>query len=172
LVVQQNHNGIPPQSKKREEGDKFKLASITDFDMASETHRALVVSSTDQPVSVQIMPKPQVTPGSAIVQILVAGVLPYAHAIYNGTRGALFPTPLVIGSSAVGRIIAVGADATLLKPDQLVIIDIFTRARDDRDSCILFGYRDGATSSSRKLIAGEWRDATYAEFAKVPLRTE
>jgi D-arabinose 1-dehydrogenase-like Zn-dependent alcohol dehydrogenase len=94
--------------------------------------------------STRLCSKPQATPGSAIV----------------------IPTPLVIGSAAVGRITAVGNNATFLKPGYL-IIDIFIC--DDRDSCILFGYRDGATPSSRTLIAGEWRDETYAEFTKAPL---
>ncbi|KAI4184305.1 MAG: hypothetical protein L6R41_004836 [Letrouitia leprolyta] len=137
--------------------------------MAQGNHRALVLPSLSTPPSVQIIPKPTSTPGSALVRILFAHVLPYARSIYNGTRGAPMPTPLVIGSSAIARIESVGADATLLSPGQLVLIDIFIHARDDPTTSILFGYREGPTEASKKLMAEAWRDSTYAEFARVPL---
>lgn len=137
--------------------------------MSQETHRALVLSSFFSPPSVEVIPKPTSTPGSALVRILVASVLPYARTVYNGTRGVPMPIPLVIGSSAIGRIESVGADATSLSPRQLVWIDSFIRARDDPTTSILFGYREGPTEGSRKLMAEGWRDSTYAEFARVPL---
>ncbi|KAL9610116.1 MAG: hypothetical protein Q9167_005162 [Letrouitia subvulpina] len=137
--------------------------------MANATHRALILSSTNAPASVENVPKPMATPGSAVVRIIVANVLPYARAVYSGNRGAPFPTPLVIGSTAIGRVDSVGPDASSLCPGHLVWVDIMIRARDDPNNSILFGYRTGLTEAGKKLIEGEWRDATYAEFAKVPL---
>ncbi|KAI4214937.1 MAG: hypothetical protein LQ351_002652 [Letrouitia transgressa] len=137
--------------------------------MASETHRALILSSTSIPASVENVPKPKATPGSAVVRIIVANVLPYARAAYSGNRDAPFPTPLVIGSTAIGRVDSVGPDASCLSQGQLVWVDCMIRARDDPSNSILFGFRTGPTEAGNKLIEGEWRDATYAEFAKVPL---
>src|SRR2546430_11719700 len=45
------------------------------------------------------------------------------RSIYNGTRKYSYPTPLVTGSSAVGRVAAVGPDATTLVPGQLVFVE-------------------------------------------------
>lgn len=137
--------------------------------MAEETHRALVLPSLSSPASVQVIPKPTSTPGSALVRVIIANVLPYARIAYNGTRGTPMPTPLVIGSSAIGRIESVGPDATSLSAGQLVWIDSFIRARDDPATSFLFGFREGPTEGSKKLMADAWRDSTYAEFARVPL---
>lgn len=134
-----------------------------------KTHRALVLRSTNKPPEVEVISTPQPTPGSLIVRILVASIVPYMRDIYNGTRQFPFPMPLVIGSSAIGRVAAVGPDTTYLKPGQLVHIDMFVRGRDDPTACFLFGIHEGFTEGSRKLMHGEWRDTTYAEYAKMPL---
>lgn len=134
-----------------------------------KTHRALVLSSTTEPPTVQTIPTPQATAGSAIVRILVANVIANSRDIYNGKKKYAFPTPIVIGSSAIGRIAAVGPDATLLTPGQLVLVDVITRGRDDPSAVFLSGLHEGFTNGSRKLMYGEWRDSTYAEYAKAPL---
>ena len=134
-----------------------------------ETHRALVLPSITELPKVETVSTPQPTPGSAIVRVLVAGVIPYMRDIYNGTRQFAFPTPLVIGTSAIGRIAAVGPDATILRPGQLVQVDCLIRGRDDPTAAFLFGIHEGFTDGSRKLMHGEWRNSTFAEYAKVPL---
>ena len=134
-----------------------------------KSQRALVLHSTNEPPKVEVIPTPQPTPGSVIVRILVASVLPYTREIYDGTRQYAFPIPLVIGSSAIGRVAAVGPDTTFLKPGQLVHVDVFARGRDDPTALFLFGVHEGFTEGSKKLMHGEWRDATYAEYAKMPL---
>ena len=134
-----------------------------------KTHRALILRSTDEPLKVEVIPTPQPTPGSVTVRILVASVIPYVRDIYNGTRQYPIPMPLVIGSSAIGRVAVVGPDTTFLKPGQLVHVDTFLRGRDDPTALCLFGIHEGYTEGSRTLMHGEWRDATYAEYAKVPL---
>lgn len=133
------------------------------------THRALVLSSTTKSPTVRTIPTPQPTPGSAVVRILVASVIPYMRDIYNGTRQYPYPTPLVIGTGAIGRVAAVGPDATSLQPGQLVHVDAVIRGRDDSTAVFLFGAHEGFTESSRRLMHGEWRDATFAEYAKIPL---
>ena len=117
------------------------------------THRALVVTSISEPLKVQSLPIPQVTTGSAIVRILSAGVLSYAREIYTGKRQYPFPTPLVAGTSAVGRIVTVGPDATLLKPGDLVHVDCTIRGRDDPTAIMLSGISDGFSEGSKKLMS-------------------
>lgn len=112
---------------------------------------------------------PQAGPGSAVVRVLVAGVLTYAGKVYSGKKPYLYPVPFVPGSSAIGRIAAVGADATRLKPGQLVYFDCYIHGRDDNTSLILHGLSAGFTPGSNMLMESTWRDSTYAEYAKVPL---
>ncbi|MCJ1399487.1 hypothetical protein MMC11_002689 [Xylographa trunciseda] len=134
-----------------------------------KTHRALVLNSTTEPPTVQTIATPQSGPGSAIVQVIVANVLSYSRDIYNGKRNYAYPTPLVIGCSAIARIASLGPDATALTLGQLVLIDSLLRGRDDPTAACLSGVHEGFTDGSRTLMRGEWRDSTYAEYMKVPL---
>jgi threonine dehydrogenase-like Zn-dependent dehydrogenase len=104
-----------------------------------------------------------------MIRVLSAGVLTYADRVYSGRKPYPYPEPFVIGSSAIGRVAAVGPDATSLKPEQLVFFDSFIQGRDNPNSLILHGLSAGFDTASKKLMEGEWRDGTYAEYAKVPL---
>ncbi|MCJ1359636.1 MAG: hypothetical protein MMC33_009638 [Icmadophila ericetorum] len=133
------------------------------------THRAVVCTSTSEPLRVQHLPTPKPTPGSAVVQILVVNVIGYGGDVYNGKLNYPFPTPLVIGNSAIARVVAVGPDASSLKVGTLVLVDAVIRGRDDPTNIFLLGAHQGATEGSKKLMDGEWRNATCAEYAKLPL---
>lgn len=133
------------------------------------THKALVQEVYGQPLKVKRIPTPQQSPGSAIIRVLCAPIVSYMRDVYNGKRKYPYPTPIVIGTSAIGRIAAIGSDATLLKEGDLVYFDCTIRGRDDSSAIILMGLAQGIGEGSRKLMEGEWRDSTYAEFAKVPL---
>jgi D-arabinose 1-dehydrogenase-like Zn-dependent alcohol dehydrogenase len=134
-----------------------------------KTHRALVLTSTDEPPTVQTIATPQPGPGSVVIQIIIANVISYMRDVYNGNRQYPYPTPLVIGTSAIGRVAAEGPDATALKVGQLVWINMTIRGRDDPDTIMLGGIHQGYSAGSAKLMAGEWRDSTYAEYARLPL---
>lgn len=131
--------------------------------------RALVQEVYAQPLQVKRIPTPQPTPGSVILRVLAAGIISYMPDIYNGTRKYPYPTPLVVGTSCIGRVAAVGPDATSLTPGQLVFFDCVIRGRDDEGAIFLSGVSEGGSEGSRKLMRGEWRDSSYAEYVKVPL---
>ncbi|KAF4341534.1 alcohol dehydrogenase [Fusarium beomiforme] len=136
-----------------------------------KTHRALALHSTRDPYDISVVTRdtPRPGPGSVVIRVLSAGVLTYADRVYSGRKPYPYPEPFVIGSSAVGRVAAVGPDATSLQPGQLVFFDSFIQGRDDLNSLILHGLSSGFNAGSNKLMEGEWRDGTYAEYAKVPL---
>ncbi|KAF4998695.1 hypothetical protein FGRMN_3021 [Fusarium graminum] len=135
------------------------------------THRALILHSTRDPydISVVSLDTPGAGPGSAIIRVLSAGVLTYADRVYSGHKPYPYPEPFVMGSSAIGRVAAVGPDATGLTPGQLIFFDSFIQGRDNPQSLILHGLSSGFNAESNKLMEGEWRNGTYAEYAKVPL---
>lgn len=132
-------------------------------------HRALVLESRESGFQLKNIPTPKPDIGSAVVRIVVAGVLPYHRDVYNGRRPNPFPTPLVGGFGAIGHIAAVGPDATVLNPGQLVYVDCVIRARDDPNAFFLTAVYEGSSSGSKKLMQDVWRDGTFAEYAKVPL---
>lgn len=134
-----------------------------------KTHRTLVLDAIGKPLRVEPHPTPQVTVGSVVIRVLVAGVLSYSRDIYNGVRNYSLPTPSVPGNGAIGRVVAIGPDATKIKLGDLVLFDCFIRGRDDRSVGALSGINDGHSDASKRLMQSEWRDGTYAEFAKLPL---
>ena len=136
-----------------------------------ETHRALRLLSLDSKPSVEVIATPKPTPGSVVIQVLATAILSYQNQIYppSNTRKYPYPLPLTGGSSAIGRIAAVGPDATSLKEGQFVYFDNFIRARDDHTIAFLSAVHEGFSGGSKKLMREVWRDGSYAEYARAPL---
>ncbi|KXL43353.1 MAG: hypothetical protein FE78DRAFT_33619 [Acidomyces sp. 'richmondensis'] len=110
--------------------------------------KALVLKSTSEPPTVEIGPTPQPTIGTAVVRILAANIIIYVRDIYNGKRNYPFPTPIILGNSAIARVAVVGPDATKLKPAAL---------------------HEGFIEGSKKLMREVVRDWVYAEYCRAPL---
>lgn len=143
-------------------------------DMAEQTklpatHRALVQEVYGKPLIVKDIPTPSAGPGSAILRIESSGLISYQRDVYNGNRKYPYPTPMVPGLSAVGHVVAAGPDAVALKPGDLVYFDTFIRGRDNSSVAFLSGLSDVGEPGARILMGGEWRNSTYAQYAKVPL---
>lgn len=132
-------------------------------------HQALVLETLETGFQLKSLPTPQPSSGSAIIRIEVAGALSYFREIYNGALRYSFPTPIVGGYSAIGRIAALGPDATVLQTGQLVFVDCVIRARDDPSALFLTAIHDGGSDGSKKLMNEVWRDGALAEFVKAPL---
>ncbi|KAI8622918.1 GroES-like protein [Xylariaceae sp. FL1651] len=132
-------------------------------------YRALIVDSIGADLRIEQRVMPEAVPGSVVVRILASSVLSYQRDIYDGARAYPFSTPIVGGCSAVGRVMLVGPDATVLQPGKLVWVDCVVRGRDDPDAVFLWGIHEGSTAGSKKLAREVWHDGTYAEIARVPL---
>lgn len=132
-------------------------------------HTALQLESIEAGLLIKKLSKPQPGLGSAIIRIEAAGILSYHQDVYNGSRHYSFPTPLIGGVSAIGRITALGPDATSLKESQLVYVDCVIHARDNPDTLFLSAIHDSHAEGSKILMRDVWRDGTFAEFAMFPL---
>ena len=130
------------------------------------TQRALVLHSRSTPLSLETVPIPTAVAGSVVVRVLGAYILSTLASVLDGTAPYSLAVPLTPGSNAIGRIHAVGPDSTVLKAGQLVFCDITVNARDDPDNAILMGLHGAA---AMKLMEGEWRNGTFAEYAKFPM---
>ncbi|KAF4540346.1 putative quinone oxidoreductase [Lasiodiplodia theobromae] len=136
-----------------------------------QTHRVLKLASTDRPLTIETIPTPRAGPGSAVIRILAALVVPYSGEVYSGKRPYPLPAPFVPGEVALGRIVEAGPDATTLSaPGQLVLFDAHVRGRDDASVLYISGIEEFPSDAGRKLArCAEWRDSTYAQHARVPL---
>ncbi|EED16150.1 isopropanol dehydrogenase, putative [Talaromyces stipitatus ATCC 10500] len=117
------------------------------------THKALILRSRNEPLTLETVLRPVAKAGQAVIRTLAADIVPYMHQVLHGSR----------------RVVEVGPDAVKLSPGQLVFCDITIRARDDPNVSILFGIHGGGYPAAQKLMDGEWRNATYAEYTKFPL---
>lgn len=134
--------------------------------MAQQQHKAIVLSSFDDPPKITNIPTPKAGPGQVIVRVLAARVN------NGGLVRKAFPLsfPLVPGTAAIGRVHEAGPDAVSLQPGQLVLIDYRISARDDPSAQILCGlFNGGPGSPNARLMEGEWRNGPIAQYAKVPL---
>ncbi|KAF2865264.1 isopropanol dehydrogenase [Massariosphaeria phaeospora] len=137
----------------------------------STTYQALVQESANEPLVLKALPTPSTpTPfGTALVQPLYSNLASYTRSLANGTYTRPVCYPLVPGHSCVGRIESVGADATRLKPGDIVWVDSLVTARDDPDTQFLLGFFGGAGPAAQKLMADAWPQGCFAEKVAVPL---
>ncbi|KAF3051235.1 hypothetical protein E8E11_008464 [Didymella keratinophila] len=133
------------------------------------TYRALQLDEIGADLRITKKPLPKSDFGSAVIRIEVAEVLSYHREVYNGERQYSFPTPILGGINSIGRIAALGPDATSLTEGQLVYVDCVIHARDDPDTLFLSAIHDSGKEGSKKLMRDGWRDGAFAEYAKVPL---
>lgn len=135
------------------------------------TQRALVLSSFDKPLSLETVPRPKAESGQVVVRVLAVSLVPYMQEVLNGKLSYPLSLPIIPGLSAIGRVEQIGPDAVSLYPGQLVFCDVTLRGRDDPSVTLIMGFHGGGYPAAQKLMDGEWRNCTFAEFAKLPLET-
>lgn len=132
--------------------------------------RGLVCPGIGQPFEVQSVNSPEPILGSVVIKVMATAISSTSKDIFSGKLSYLrFPTPLIPGSTGVGRVIAAGPDAASLQAGQLVLVEAFVRSRDDPNVQMLFGLAGNFGEKSMKLMEEVWRDAMWAEYARVPL---
>ncbi|KAF4965614.1 hypothetical protein FSARC_6601 [Fusarium sarcochroum] len=133
-------------------------------------HRALFLSTTDKPLTIETRNTPEPGPGSVLVRILATSVRTNTPDVLQSSVASHgVPTSFVPGFISIGRVASVGPDTTKLSPRQLVFFNPWIVGRDSRDASCVSGLMEGFNEASHKLSHGEWRDSTFAEYAKLPL---
>ncbi|UNI23746.1 hypothetical protein JDV02_009547 [Purpureocillium takamizusanense] len=148
------------------------MAGHTSHDLPP-TFKALQVTSADAPLTVTDLPTPTPTAGTVLMRPLFSPIIAYADEIFaNGNpRGYPYPSPMVPGTNAVGRIAATAPDTPRLKPGTLVYTSGVLRGRDStsaNSTPVLHGLFMGFAPEGQALMQGEWRDGTWAELVKLP----
>ncbi|MER6305826.1 zinc-binding alcohol dehydrogenase family protein [Streptomyces sp. NPDC001657] len=93
--------------------------------------RAAVLKQFGSSLVIETVPDPVMGTGEVVVDVVAAGVLPYAAEVFRGERKYLLTLPVIPGTGAVGRVRAVGPDSTRLRVGDWVLCDPTIRARDD-----------------------------------------
>jgi alcohol dehydrogenase len=141
--------------------------------------RAAVLKSFGSPLVIENRPDLELASasGEVIVDVVAAPVLNYMSDVLSGARNYLMEPPIVPGAGAVGRVRAVGADATNLSVGDWVFCDPTVRSRDgalDPDITLqgLSARGDGGLKLQRHFHDGSWADQMRVPTENVtPLRS-
>jgi alcohol dehydrogenase len=95
------------------------------------TMKAAILKAFGSPLAIETLPEPILGTGEVIVDVVAAPVLSYANEVLSGERKYLLELPIVPGCGAIGRVRAVGPDATHLVVGDWVFCDPTVRSRDD-----------------------------------------
>src|ERR1043165_956751 len=130
--------------------------------------KAAILKAFGAPLSVETMPDPVLGTGEVIVDVAATRMLSYANDVFSGARNYLLDLPVVPGPGAIGRVRAIGPDATRLSIGDWVYCDPTVRSRDDALSpdITLLGLSAGGEGGLR--LQRYFRHGAFAEQMRVP----
>lgn len=130
--------------------------------------KAAVLEAFGSSLAVGTVPDPVLGTGEVIVDVVAAGVLPYTGEVLRGERKYLLNLPQVPGLGAIGRVRAVGPDATRLAVGDWVFCDPTVRSRDDAltPDITLLGWSARGRGGLR--LQEHFRHGAFAERVLVP----
>ncbi len=131
--------------------------------------KAAVLHAFGQPFAFEDLPDPVPGPGEAVVEIAAARVLPYMRDIVSGARRYAIDLPAVLGGGAVGRIAALGPDATRLKVGDWVLCDPTLRSRDDARTPDIALQGITARGPGGEALQRRYRHGSFAARMLTPL---
>ncbi|SEF20287.1 alcohol dehydrogenase [Amycolatopsis pretoriensis] len=130
--------------------------------------RAAVLEEFGKPLSVREVPAPVLGTGEVLVDVVAAGVLPYAAEVFRGERNYALTLPVVPGAGAIGRVRETGPDATRLRPGDWVLCDPVIRSRDDALTPDITLQGLSARGDGGLLLQRHFGHGAYAEQVLVP----
>ena len=130
--------------------------------------KAAVLNAFGEPLAIQTLPDPVLGTGEVIVDVAAAGIPGYTAGVFSGARNYTMELPIAPGAGGVGRVRAVGPDATKLSAGDWVFCDPTIRSRDDAASpqIILLGWTAGTEEALP--LHRFYHHGSFAERVLVP----
>lgn len=130
--------------------------------------RAAVLKEWGKPLSVETVPGPVIGTGEVIVDMVATNLPSYAAEVFSGERKYPLVLPAVPGAGGIGRVRAVGPDATRLKPGDWVYCDCTVRSRDDVFSPDITLQGLSARGDGGLQLQKYFHDGSLAEQIRIP----
>ena len=131
--------------------------------------KAAVLRAFNTPLVMEELPDPHPGAGEVVVDVVAAPVLSYTNEVLSGARQYPLLLPLAIGVGAIGRVRAVGPDATRLAPGDWVLCDPTVRARDGEATPDIMLQGWIAPSPGAQRLQAHFRHGAFAEQVLIPL---
>jgi alcohol dehydrogenase len=130
--------------------------------------KAAVLKRFGSPLAIETMPDPTLGTGEVIVDVVATRVLSYANEIFSGERKYLLDLPVIPGPGGIGRVRAIGPDATHLAVGDWVFCDPTVRSRDDVLSPDITLQGLSARDQGGLKLQQHFRHGSFAEQMMVP----
>jgi alcohol dehydrogenase len=130
--------------------------------------KAALLEAFGQPLRITDVPDPVLGTGEVIVDVAIAPVLSYAHEILSGARNYSLELPIVPGGGAIGRVRALGPDATSLAVRDWVMTDPTVRSRDNPFAPDIELRGIAAPTPGAQRLHAHFHDGSWAERIRVP----
>src|SRR6476620_1153607 len=130
--------------------------------------KAAVLEAFGRALVIDDVPDPKIGSGEVLVDVLATCIPPYAAEIFSGERNYPLEPPVISGVGAIGRVVAVGPDATKLRAGDLVWCDSTVRSRDDAiaPDITLQGWSSAGEGGLK--LSRHFHDGPFAERMAVP----
>ena len=130
--------------------------------------KAAILQEFGVPLVVDDVPDPVLGTGEVLVDVAAAPVSAYADEVFSNKRRYPIVLPMVPGPGGVGRVRAVGPDATRLRPGDWVFCDYTVRSRDGAlaPDITLQGW--SARGDGGLHLQKYFHDGTFAQQVRVP----
>lgn len=131
--------------------------------------RAVVLKAFGAPLVVEDAADPVVADaGDVVVDVVATRVLNYMGEVLSGARNYMLETPVIPGAGAIGRVKALGADATHLKVGDWVYCDPTVRSRDDALNPDITLQGLSARGEGGLKLQRHFHDGSWAEQMRLP----
>lgn len=132
--------------------------------------RAAILKSFGTPLIVEDAPDPVLgsAAGEVIVDVVATRILNYMSEVLSGARNYMLETPAIPGAGAIGRVRAVGADATHLKAGDWVYCDPTVRSRDNAEDPDITLQGLSARGEGGLRLQRHYNGGSWAEQMRVP----
>src|SRR5229473_3995219 len=130
--------------------------------------KAAILRAFGSPLAIETMPDPTLGTGEVIVDVVATRVLSYANEVFSGERQYLLDLPVVPGPGAIGRVRAVGPDATHLAIGDWVYCDPTVRSRDDAQNPDITLQGWSARGEGGLRLQKHFRHGSWAEQMRGP----
>jgi alcohol dehydrogenase len=130
--------------------------------------QAALLKAFGTPLTLETSPNPALGTGEVIVDVVATGVLPYTNEVFSGERKYLLELPVIPGCGAIGRVRALGPDATRLAVGDWVLCDPTVRSRDNAQNPDITLQGWSARGEGGLRLQQYYHDGSFAEQLRVP----
>ncbi|MGJ4893273.1 alcohol dehydrogenase catalytic domain-containing protein [Bradyrhizobium sp. HKCCYLRH3099] len=130
--------------------------------------KAAVLNRFGSPLAIEQVEDPVLGTGEVIVDIAAASVLSYANEVFSGERKYLLELPVIPGTGGIGRVRALGPDATHLAIGDWVYCDPTVRSRDDAVAPDITLQGLSARGPGGLKLQQHFRHGSFAERMRIP----